>query len=192
MVMSNGIQVLVAMMSMDAEVPSSVNMVLNGYIEVSTVGNSVYMICHSRTGTVCQPVQRKCQWSLEDRTSLHIMKHNIHSYKCCTTLRSVMQYKVTMPNDCEAKMWGNVALIAGFEVPTSGGRLFYRFNTRSCTVTQPIQVLNDWPSLCIVTQITHHYSLLLYILHHYASLHIITHCYSTLHILLIVVHYYAN
>ena len=51
---------------MDAELPTSVNMMQNGYIRVSTVVYRVDLIGHTETGTVYQPVLRES--SREDRT----------------------------------------------------------------------------------------------------------------------------
>ena len=63
-------------MEVKARVSTSVNMMLNRNIPVQLVSNSLYMILNTKTGIVCQPVQKK--WSLKDRAWLLIITHITH------------------------------------------------------------------------------------------------------------------
>ena len=56
---------------MEVKVSTSVNMMLNRNIPVQLVSNSLYMILNTKTGNVCQPVQKK--WSLKNRVWLLII-----------------------------------------------------------------------------------------------------------------------
>ena len=66
---------------MKPEVPTSVNTMLNRNVPVQLISNSLYMILNTKTGIVCQPVQKK--WSLKDTAwlliiSIHITHKHIH------------------------------------------------------------------------------------------------------------------
>ena len=61
---------------MEVKVSTSVNMMLNRNTLVPLVSNGLYMILDTKTGIVCQPVQKK--WSLKDRAWLLIITHITH------------------------------------------------------------------------------------------------------------------
>ena len=80
---------------MEVKVSTSVNMMLNRNIPVQLVSNSLNMIFNTKTGNVCQPVQKK--WSLKDRVWLliitQITQFNTYYSKTHSLLKSTSHHR---------------------------------------------------------------------------------------------------